>query len=116
VTTRSRLALRRRCGTALTLLYLLGTGFAPLMHAWAERDSPPSAETHLHAPGTDCPPPHDEQHCPTCQFAGLKILSGTPCQLPTAALRRAPDLIVRTALPAARRLLLTRGPRAPPPA
>ena len=100
----------------LTLLYLLGMGFGPLVHAWAERDSPPRAETHLHAPGKDCPPPHDEQHCPACQFLGLKLLSGTPCRTPAAVLRRAPDPVQRTATPAPRRLVRTRGPRAPPTA
>jgi|GEM_PF-6187684 hypothetical protein len=48
------------------LLYLGGVGTAVLHAAEA---SPVTAETHVHGPKADCPPLHDDAHCPTCHFA-----------------------------------------------
>jgi hypothetical protein len=115
VTTRSWLALRRRCGAVLTLIYVMGVGVGPLAHLLAESGSSALvAETHLHAPGTDCPAPHDEQHCPACHFAGLKILSGTPPRLAERAPERMAAAVRGGAPPVPRRFLHTQGPRAPP--
>jgi hypothetical protein len=115
VTARSWQALRRRCGAVLTLIYVMGVGVGPLAHLLTERGSSTLvAETHLHAPGTDCPAPHDEQHCPACHFAGLKTLTGTPHRLAELAPERVAPAVQRGAPPAAKRFLHTQGPRAPP--
>jgi hypothetical protein len=114
VTARSWLALRRRYGAVLTLIYVMAVVVGPVAHLLTERSSTEVAATHLHAPGTDCPAPHDEQHCPACHFAGLKILSGAPLRLAERAPGRAPSAVLRGAPPAAKRFLHTQGPRAPP--
>jgi hypothetical protein len=111
----TRLNLRRRIGAALSLLYLAVVAVVPLAHARAERFSgPPQAESHLHAPGHDCPPPHDEQHCPTCQFAGLKNLP--PHSSPSGHGSARVDLtgIVRELTRPAQHPVRTPGSRAPP--
>jgi hypothetical protein len=115
VTVRSWLALRRRYGAVLTLIYVMAVVVGPVAHLLAERGSLELvAATHLHAPGTDCPAPHDEQHCPACHFAGLKILSGAPLRLAERAPVRVATAVLRGTLPAAKRFLHTQGPRAPP--
>ena len=88
----------------------------PLAHAAGERTAADGArtETHIHAPGQDCPPPHDQDHCPACQTAGIKTL---PCQAAPAATATATHALALAlghtfSLP--RHPVRTPGPRGPP--
>lgn len=65
-------SLRQQFAAALTFLYLVMVGVVPLAHARAEA-SDLSGGVHMVAWGQDqCPPVHDEAHCPACQINGSK--------------------------------------------
>lgn len=114
MTARSFQELRRRIGVALTLTYLMVVGLAPLAHAWLENGPEITTQAHLHNPGHDCPPPHDEQHCPACEFAGIKPLPASAFRLPERPAVRVLAAVFRDVPATPRTAVLTRGPRAPP--
>lgn len=112
---RARTALRRRIGTVLSLLYLVVGVLVPLAHAQFEQASAARGdEAHMHAPGKDCPPPHDEQHCPACQFAGLKNHPTPAAPAAVALAQRVQALALGEVFSLPRHPVRTPGPRGPP--
>lgn len=98
-----------------TLLYLAVVVALPVLHA-ATEEPHGTAVSHLHSErDADCPPPHDDLHCPSCRVAGQKL--ATPPAAPALlaeAVRRAPSpLPLRQAHPSASPVRLP-GSRAPP--
>lgn len=72
-------SIRRPLSALFALLYLLlSAGGEALQHGGGGDGAAAYAESHYHAPGDsshDCPPPpHDENHCPACKLAGLRVL------------------------------------------
>lgn len=59
---------------ALCLLLYFGGVAVAVVHAADQ--GPRHVETHIHGPEADCPPAHDEIHCPACYFA-----FGSPAEL-----------------------------------